>query len=422
MTQTIKIKATRPQLDFHKMTCKHPAFVAGFGSGKSETMVNQAIIDASHSADSLVGIYEPTYDLVRLIAAPRFEQKLVDFGIAYKYNKSENIIYTSASGFGDIILRTLDNPARIVGYETYRAHIDEIDTLTEDKAREAWVKILARNRQSPIDIENPFNRVSVYTTPEGFRFVYKTWKKNPRDGYEMIQASTLSNPHLPEDYVDNLRAAYPAQLIEAYINGEFVNLTSGTVYNNYDRVLNNTSREWNGQEPVYIGMDFNVGKMAAVIHVKDKGKPRAVDEIVNAYDTPQIIEIIKERYRNSSVLVYPDASGGSRKSVNASTTDLALLTQAGFSVMAKKKNPFVKDRVLAMNVAFCNNDGHRSYLVNADKCPNYADCLEQQVWDDNGEPDKKAGNDHMNDGGGYFIAYEYPILKPVHNIDVDFGT
>lgn len=418
----IQIKATRPQLDFLRLDCKHPAFVGGFGTGKSETMCNQAIIDSSHSSSALIGIYEPTYDLVRLIAAPRMVEKLHDFGIAYNYNKSENIIYTSSPGFGDFILRTLDNPARIVGYETYRSHIDEIDTLSEDKAREAWIKIKARNRQAPDGIKKPFNRVSVYTTPEGFKFVYKTWKKDPHDEYQMIQAPTASNPYLPEDYVESLKAAYPAQLIDAYLNGEFVNLTSGTVYNNYDRKLNYTDRKHDGSEPVYIGMDFNVGQMAAVIHVKDQGKPRAVDEIHNAYDTPEMIRIIKERYPDISILVYPDASGGSRKSVDASKTDLALLSQAGFSVMAKKKNPFVKDRVLAMNVAFCNNNGERDYLVNSDMCPNYADCLEQQVWADNGEPDKKAGADHMNDAGGYMIAYEYPVSKLVHNIDVDFIT
>ena len=50
--------------------------------------------------------------------------------------------------------------------------------------------------------------------------------------------------------------------------------------------------------------------------------------------------------------------------------------------------------------------------MNAIKCPSYADCLEQQVWNDNGEPDKTHGKDHANDAGGYFIAYDYPVIKP----------
>ena len=238
----------------------------------------------------------------------------------------------------------------------------------------------------------------------------------------MVQASTYENQaYLPDDYIDSLLETYPSQLINAYINGQFVNLKSGTVYNQFDRKLNNTSREWNGKEPIYIGMDFNVGKMAAVVHIKENGKPIAIDEIVNAYDTPDMIEIINNRYKGCTIRVYPDASGGSRKSVNASITDIALLEQAKFSVIASKKNPFVKDRVLAMNRAFCDNNGNREYLVNIDKCPSYADCLEQQIWNDNGEPDKTQGKDHANDAGGYFIAYDYPVIKPAINLPVKFA-
>jgi len=44
---------------------------------------------------------------------------------------------------------------------------------------------------------------------------------------------------------------------------------------------------------------------------------------------------------------------------NASKTDIALLQQAGFSVIANSKNPFVKDRILAMNRSFCDNNENR---------------------------------------------------------------
>ena len=141
-------------------------------------------------------------------------------------------------------MRTMDNPERIVGYETYRAHVDEIDTMKTEKALLAWNKIIARNRQRPEGIKRPFNRVSAYTTPEGFKFVYNRWVRDVTPGYEMFQAATYSNPYLPDDYVDNLRAAYPAELIDAYIEGQFVNLTSGTVYNSYSRETNCSRATW----------------------------------------------------------------------------------------------------------------------------------------------------------------------------------
>ena len=407
----VTIKSTQPQSDFHSLTCKHPAFVGGFGTGKSETMANQAFMDASHSSSALIGLYEPTYDLVRLIMAPRIEEKLQQYGIRYRYNKSENIIYTSNGQFGDFVLRTLDNPSRIIGYETYRAHVDEIDTLKEDKAREAWIKIIARNRQSPKGVDKPFNRVSAYSTPEGFKFVYKSWKKDVKKGYEMIQASTMSNPFLPADYVETLKETYPEQLIAAYINGEFVNLTSGTVYTEFDRVTHDTDVVWNKREPLHIGMDFNVCNMSAVISVIRKGVVYDIGEITGGYDTPSIINSIRERYQQCQINIYPDASGKNRNAQGASESSIQLLIQAGFQVFAKSKNPFVKDRILAVNMSFKNS----KHFVNVKECPVHSSNLEQQVYNTAGEPDKTQGNDHTCDATGYLIHYKFPVVRPTTN-------
>lgn len=172
-------------------------------------------------------------------------------------------------------------------------------------------------------------------------------------------------------------------------------------------------------------MDFNVGKMSAIVHVKRLGLPHAVDEIVNGYDTPDMIRRLKEQFwlyadgqylPTREIRIYPDASGDGRRSVNASTTDLALLKQAGFAVIAPAANPPVKDRINSMNAMFRNAEGVRRYRVNVDRCPAYADGLEQQVWAANGEPDKTQDSDHDNDAGGYFIHKEYPIIKPVTSL------
>ena len=66
-----------------------------------------------------------------------------------------------------------------------------------------------------------------------------------------------------------------------------------------------------------------------------------------------------------------------------------------------------------MNAMFCNDQGERRYKVNTRTCPGYTKDLEQQVYNDAGEPCKSKGNDHKPDAGGYFISYEYPIIKPI---------
>lgn len=418
----ISVKATQPQSDFFNLDCKFPAFIGGFGVGKSETMCNSALLDSLEGgADSLIALYEPTYDLVRLILAPRMQEKLSEWGVRYTYNKSENIIYTSNGQMGDFILRTLDNPERIVGYESFRAKIDELDTLKTEHAKEAWNKIIARNRQRPATYQQlsnkPVNTVSIFSTPEGFRFAHERWSKNKTADYQMIQAHTESNPFLPDDYIQSLRDTYPPALLEAYLAGKFVNLTSGTVYSSYDRVKCDSDETIQPGEPLFIGCDFNVTKQAATVYVKRGEVWHAVDELVDMYDTPDMIRIIKNKYAKHVVYVYPDASGGSRKTVDASISDIALLQQAKFIVKANKRNPAVKDRILATNAALDKG----LVKINSKKCPIVSQCLEQQAYNKNGEPDKSSDNDHQNDATTYPIAFEMPIIKPVANLNVKFA-
>lgn len=424
----LQIKATKPQAEFMTMPEKYRLFCAGYGSGKSEAMANCAMIDACQSSDAIIACYAPTYDLVRLITAPRIQTKLIDHGIPHKYNKQENVIYTGSPHWGDFILRTLDNPERIVGYESYTAHVDELDTLKMEHAKDAWNKIIGRNRQRPSGIDQPFNQASAYTTPEGFKFAHWRWVVEAGPDYGMVQAPSYSNPFLPPDYIQSLRDSYPGPLVDAYIEGRFVNLTAGTVYSAYDRercrsteVIRRAGKdEFNRDIPpddLYIGQDFNVGKMASTVYVKRPNGWNAVDELTDVFDTPAFIEILKSRYAGHKIIIYPDASGASRKTVDASKSDISLLERAGFSVRAPKKNPIVKDRILAVNNAFANG----KLWVNDKTCPNTARSLEQQAYDKNGEPDKNSGDDHQNDATGYPIAYEMPIHKPVSSANIRFS-
>lgn len=417
--RALRITATDPQSRFISLDKQFKLFVGGYGCGKSETMANSALIDAVSAPGCLIGLYAPTYDLIRLITAPRIQAKLEEHGIRYTYNKSEFSISTSSPGVGDFIMRSLDVPERIIGYETYAAHLDELDTLKTDHAQEAWQKCQGRNRQINNRDRTAINRMSAYTTPEGFRFCHRNWVINSTERHGMVRASTRSNPWLPRDYVESIMATYPAQLAEAYIEGQFVNLTSGTVYYAYNRVAHNSTETIKPKEPLFIGMDFNVGHMAATVYVQRGNGWHAVAELKDVFDTPAITQLIVERWKNQGhrIIVYPDASGGSRKTVDASKSDIAVLQQAGFEIRAKSKNPAVRDRILAVNAAF--DDGR--LWVNAKECPVVAGNLEQQAYGKNGEPDKTSGTDHQNDATGYPIAYEMPISRPVMTGSVKFS-
>lgn len=404
-----RVEPSKPQFDYLGAEDQFPAMVAGFGAGKTEAAVLRSIFGKLKYPGLNRGFYCPTYDLVRMIAFPRFEEALTRLGIQYRLYKSP-LNYLEIPGYGKIFFRSMDTPSRIIGYEHADADVDELDTLKADDAAEVWRRILSRNRQKKPD-GSP-NTIGVTTTPEGFRFVYKTWRQNPQPGYRIIQAPTASNPHLPDGYIDSLKAIYPEALLQAYLDGEFVNLTSGSVYRTFDRALNHTDAVEKRGEHLHIGMDFNVQNMSSVVHVMRDGLPLAVGELTGVLDTPAMIDLIKDRYAGHKVSIYPDASGGSRKTVDASTNDLALLKQAGFKVVADKTNPAVRDRILAMTGMFCNANGERRYRVNTDRCPEYTNGLEQMAYDRHGAPDKTKGTDHVTDAGGYFISKMFPVMKP----------
>jgi len=395
---------------------KFRAYVGGFGAGKTFVGGLDLGLFAANHPKLVQGYFAPTYRDIRDTFWPTMDEVAFELGFTAKIKAGDKEVhlYRGRSHYGTIICRSMEDPGGIVGFKIARAHVDEIDVLPTEKARNAWRKIIARMR---LVVPGVVNGIGVTTTPEGFKFVYETFKKDPKPDYSMVQASTYENaamikadgtPALPPDYIQSLRDTYPAELIEAYLMGEFVNLTSGTVYNSYGRETQRSRETIRDREPIRLGMDFNVGNMAACAFVLRENVWHCVDEIKGGVDTPSMIDTLKSRYEGHTITIYPDASGKNASSKGASLSDIGLLRNAGYTIRARPSNPRVKDRVLAVNMGFQSG----RLFVNPDTCPETARCLEQQPYDKNGEPDKTTGLDHQNDAFGYPLAYEMPVVKP----------
>lgn len=404
------LSLSAPQAIFLKgLNTKFRAYVGGFGSGKTFVGCVDQLLFAAQYPGTVQGYFAPTYRDIRDTFWPTLEEAGEILGFRTTLNKSDKEVslYRGKRYYGTIVCRSMDTPGSIVGFKIARGLVDEIDILAIDKATIAWRKIIARMR---LVIPGVVNGIGVTTTPEGFKFVYQTFKAAQNPDYSMVQASTYENAaFLPPDYIQSLRDSYPQELIDAYLLGEFVNLTSGTVYRNYRREVNRSKETIKPGEPLHIGQDFNVTNMASVVLVERDGHWHAVDELTGILDTPALIQTLQGRYEGHEITIYPDASGGSRKTVNASVSDLALLRQAGFSIRAKETNPPVKDRIVSVNNGFSK----LSLWVNDKACPRYAEALEQQAYDKNGEPDKSTGHDHLNDAGGYAVHWLMPVRKPM---------
>ncbi|NMX70902.1 terminase [Pseudomonas sp. WS 5111] len=410
------LKLNRPQFEFISHPKKFSAFVGGYRSGKTFVGCVRLCINALENPGIPQGYFAPTYPQIADIFYDTMPVVAEAFGLFADIVPSKKRVYLRDNRgrcLSTIVCKSMEHPHRIVGFNIAHALVDEIDCMPIKKADSAWKKIIAR--MSTVWPGRDMNTIDVTTTPEGFNWVYRKFVKelasNPsqRPLYGIVHASTRQNAkNLPKDYIKSLRESYPANLVDAYIDGLFVNLTSGSVYPRFCRKQNHTDATIRPGEQLHIGMDFNINRMAATIHVIRDGLPMLLEEATSLFDTPAMIVELKRRFPGHSITVYPDASGKNRKSVNGSESDHSLLRAAGFMVMVNPSNPMVRDRVLAVNAMFLNIDHKRRYLVNTDNCPVTTQVLEQQAYTENGEPNKDGTEDPV-DALGYFIVQRFPI-------------
>ena len=382
------------QAEFIQSNYRHTGLVGGFRSGKSHAGVIKTTLKKLSMPGVDVAYYLPTYSLIKDVAFPKFSEFLDRNSIPYKINKSDKDIITD---FGRIILRSMDTPEYIIGYEVGYSLVDEADIPSKSKMREIMSKVLSRNS---VKVPGNNNATDFVSTPEGFKFLYEFFVREASDSKKLIKASTRDNPYISDSYIQSLEETYSAEQLSAYLEGEFVNLTSGTVFHCFDRSRNHSDREVKPNDKLHVGMDFNITKMSAVVRVTDGGISTAVDEITGAYDTADMIRLLKDRYPNHHITVYPDASGNARNTAGAS--DISLLKRARFLVRVDSKNPSVRDRITTVNASFFNAKGETTNYINTNNCPELTEAYERLPYK-NGAPDKESGFDHIIDSDGYCL-------------------
>jgi hypothetical protein len=414
------LKLNKPQFEFISHPKKFSAFVGGYRSGKTFVGCVRLCINALEHPGIPQGYFAPTYPQIADIfydTIPGVAEAFGLFADIVASNKRVHLRDSKGRCLSTIVCKSMEHPHRIVGFNIAHALVDEIDCMPIKKADSAWKKIIAR--MSTVWPGRAENTIDVTTTPEGFNWVYRKFVKelaaNPaqRPLYGIVHASTRQNAkNLPKDYIPSLRESYPANLVDAYIDGQFVNLVSGSVYPNFCRRLNHTDETIRPGEDLHVGMDFNINRMAATVFVMREGEPRQLDELTSLFDTPAMIAALQQRFPGHKITVYPDASGKNRKSVNGSESDHSLLKQAGFTVRVNPANPMVRDRVLAVNAMLLNGEGVRRLKINTDKCPVTTQVLEQQAYNEQGEPNKD-GTEDPADAFGYFVVHRFPIIKRI---------
>ena len=386
---------------------KYPFLIGGYGSGKTYGFCLFALNQCAKNAGKTILLAEPTYAMIRDVLQPTFELVLRQAGFDYDYSATATKyrVYWK-QGWCDVIMRSCESAERWKGLNLAAGGIDEADQLKDDKA---WKILLSRLRDG--------NTLTAFGsgTPEGFKFVYKYWGDNPKDGYKLIRGKTEDNTMLPEEFINSLKDNYDENLLKAYLNGEFVNLQQGATYYQFTRENNVKEVKYNPNLPIKISMDFNVSPMAASVFqtYQQSPKVRVFDEVELHHGggeeilTERMVQEIKAKYPNREYVAYPDPAN--QRHTSALHTDHDILRQGGFKVKVKPKAPRVVDSVNAVN-KLCEKD-----LIIDPRCKGLITDLEQTVNKEGTREIDKSNKDrtHFSDGLRYAIDFEYPIIKPL---------
>ena len=230
------------------------ALVGGYGSGKTLSAAAKALYLASKNPGFAGLLSSPTYSMLVDTLIPMFEEVLQTMGVKYTYRTSPNpmFILYFPKGRTKIYCRSAENYRRLASLNLAWAVIDEVDLINRFDGIRMWKMVQSRIRTGS------HRQIAATTTPEGFGLMYEIFVKDKQDFKRIIHARTTDNPFLPKEYVESLYASYTPQEVEAYVNGFFTNMKSGSVYHYYNRDTYHTDKTV---------IDFHTANSRPILHI-----------------------------------------------------------------------------------------------------------------------------------------------------------
>jgi len=389
------------QQEFLRNTHRIVGYIGGFGSGKSYALARKILWLGLENPGETIMACEPVFPMVRTVLIPALDEALDSLGLKFTFRAYPQPLYKVhlPNGVTTVLCQSAENYQRIRGQNIAASVWDECDTSPVEVAQKAGEMLLARMRTGNL------NQLAVASTPEGFRWAFRTFVENAGPDKHLIKVKTRDNPYLPEDFIPSLERNYPPQLIAAYLQGEFVNLAHCSLYPEYDRSLHYTDATPLDTDTIFVGIDINIGNCVTTHLVRRGDQFHFFSESIYR-DTQQIAtglaELYPHHFKNNQLTLIPDAASKQRSTAAAQESDLGILKKAGHYVLAQQSNPLIQDRINAVNALISQN---RLFVGN--NCPHLRRTLEQHAYDDKGKPEKGGvGMDdlsHAGDSMGYAL-------------------
>lgn len=398
------------------------ALSGGYRSGKTGAAVAKCCHLGARNWPSIGLIVEPTYRMIHDVFLPTAELLLTKWGVPFSWAKGDAVL-TIGAGTAmpiEVWCRSGDDPRRLKGITAGWGLIDEFEIQDEQVGTEMLARIS--------DPRAPVQQLGLLGTPEGYGWGYRWLEEEPSPGTRIIRARTTDNTIVGAKYAERLGAKLSDSERAMYLDG-IRTKRAGRVYGRFERSIHVTPcRDIRGDHEMWC--DFNVRKMVWLFSTIRADRAHVWGEIVRE-DTDTMAQadeaaaLLADAYSKAygrrftpieaarMTTVICDAAGNSA-STSSKQSDVAILISRGFKVKHLASNPFVEDRVLALNVALQEERLHVD-----PKAPVLIRCLEQQGYASDGKPEKaknaKEGLDHANDACGYGVFFRWPAWKPRGN-------
>ena len=401
------MKLTAAQNEIVQDKHRFKVVIAGRRFGKTHLAVRELCYNAKEP-NKEVWYVTSSYRAAKMIAWKKLRQRLIELRWIQKINESELTI-TLKNG-STIALKGADNPDSLRGVGLDYLVIDEVAEVDPEAFYEVLRPTLADKQGSALFIG----------TPKGST----NWAKDLFDmeiefpeQWKSFSFTTIQGGNVPAEEIEAARRDLDIRTFRQEFEATFESY-AGRIYYAFDRKENVSKWEQPIPDVLYIGCDFNIDPISAVVAARVGDTLHVIDEIrIFGSNTQELVDEILTRYPKQKIMCYPDPAGRQRKTSAGGMTDIIILQNAGFVVKAPHSHTPVRDRINAVNARLCSTEGIRNLVVDP-KCKHLIEGLERHAYrEGTSQPDKDSGYDHMLDGLGYMIDYVWPVKKDHSNIE-----
>jgi len=377
--------------------------IAGRRFGKTHLAIRE-LCHWAKEPNKEVWYVAPTYKMAKQIVWRKLKNKLNDLNWVKKHNETE--LSLQLRNGSTISLKGADNYDSLRGVGLDGIVLDEFADIDP----EAWYETLRPT------LSDKQGRALFIGTPKGIgNWSYEIYQNTLDDpaNWHSYQFTTIDGGNVPQEEIEQAKRDLDERTFRQEYLATFETF-AGRIYYGFDRAMNVKSWDKPIPDVLYIGMDFNIDPMSAVVAIREGDTLHVIDEIrLFSSNTQEAVAEIKSRYGRCKVWVYPDPAGHQRKSSAGGTTDITILANAGFVVKAPRHHTPVRDRINAVNSRLCSTTGIRHLFIDP-KCKYTIEGLERQTYKEGSiQPDKDNGYDHMNDALGYMVDYLFPVRRDV---------